>query len=67
MPSRKVYVKDQSKLVWHNDFVLVQSGHVDTQSVAWVGLTRVERDALDRARCLHGTQCLLSVTREEVI
>ena len=37
VPPRKVYVEDQSKRVWNNDFVLVQFGHVDIQcGLGWL-------------------------------
>ena len=49
VPSRKVNVKDQSQRVWHNDFVLIQLGHVDIQSIILFGFRRVESDALDSA------------------
>ena len=54
MASRKVDVEDKSQRVWHNDFVFIQLGHVDIQSLASVGFRRVESDALDSARRLHG-------------
>ena len=67
MSSRKVDFKDKSQRVWHNDFVLVQLGHVDIQSLAWAGFRRVESDALDSARRLHGAQFLFIARRAEVI
>ena len=54
MASGKVDVEDKSQRVWHNDFVLIQLGHVDIKSLAWVGFRRVESDALDSARRLRG-------------
>ena len=37
MASRKLDVEDKSQSVWHNDFVLVQLGHVDIEShLGWL-------------------------------
>ena len=64
---RKVDIKDQGQRVRRKDFVLVQLWHVDIQSLAWVGFRRVESDALDSARCLHGTHYLFAVFWQKVI
>ena len=57
----------QSQRVRHEDFVLAQLGYVSIQSLAWVCFRRLESDALDSAKCLHGFQCLFTVSWEEVI
>ena len=67
MAPGKVDVEDKSQRVRDNDLVLVQLGHVDIKSLAWVGFRRVESDALDSARSLHGFQCLFIVRWEQVV
>ena len=67
LPSRKVDIKYQGQRVRHKDFVLVQLGHVDIQSLAWVCFGRVESYALDSARRLHGTRRLFAVFWKKVI
>ena len=67
VPPRKVDIKDQGQRVTHKDFVLVHLGHVDIQSLAWVGFRRAESDALDSTRCLHGTHYLFAVFWKKVM
>ena len=42
MASRKVDVKAQRQRAGHQDLIFVQLGHVDIQSLAWVGFRGVK-------------------------
>ena len=59
--------KAQRQRARHENLIFIKLGYVDIKRFAWVFIRRVESDALDRARRLHGKLCLFTVCWAEVI